>query len=581
MIAAIYARKSTEQNGVADEAKSVTRQIDHAKVYAARKGWTVPDNCIFVDDGISGAEFANRPGFVRLMATLKPRPPFQMLVMSEESRLGREAIETAYALKQLISAGVRVFFYLEDRERTFDSPTDKLLMSVTAFADELEREKARQRTYDAMQRKAKAGHVTGGKTFGYDNIEVLATDGKRSHVERRINADEAAVVRRIFEMCADGSGLTRITKALNADGCPAPRPQRGRPVGWAHTTVREVLLRELYRGVIVWNRSRKRDRWGQHRQQPRPEAEWMRVPLPDVRIVSDALWAAAHRQLNARRAEHAQTKQRPTDPIAGTRTLDVSPRYLLTGVGRCAVCGGGWLGHTRDHGTKRAKFYGCATHWKRGTRVCGNDMVARVEAVNAEVIATLTDDVFRPAVFEQAVAFALDDMAPAGADRARRHLEGELRAVTDECGRLAEAIGRGGRLTSLLDRLARLERRAEAIRVELAAYPAALPTFNRAALERRLRGKLADWRGLLTRDVVAGNATLRTILAEPIRFTPVREERRVGYRFEGRIAIDRMIAGLVEVPELTAKLHQLGTSPAGFVASWMSMEGVTEYLRAA
>jgi DNA invertase Pin-like site-specific DNA recombinase len=83
--------------------------------------------------------------------------------MSEESRLGREAIETAYALKQLITAGVRVFFYLEDRERTFDSPTDKLLMSVIAFADELEREKARQRTYDAMQRKARAGHVTGGR----------------------------------------------------------------------------------------------------------------------------------------------------------------------------------------------------------------------------------------------------------------------------------------------------------------------------------------------------------------------------------------------------------------------------------
>lgn len=54
--------------------------------------------------------------------------------------LGREAIETAYALKQVIQAGVRVWFYLEQRERTLDSPTDKLLMSVTAFADELERE---------------------------------------------------------------------------------------------------------------------------------------------------------------------------------------------------------------------------------------------------------------------------------------------------------------------------------------------------------------------------------------------------------------------------------------------------------
>ena len=58
----------------------------------------------------------------------------------------RRAIGTAYALKQIITSGVRVFFYLENRERTLDSPTDKLMLSVTAFADELEREKARQRT---------------------------------------------------------------------------------------------------------------------------------------------------------------------------------------------------------------------------------------------------------------------------------------------------------------------------------------------------------------------------------------------------------------------------------------------------
>jgi DNA invertase Pin-like site-specific DNA recombinase len=117
-----------------------------------------------------------------------------MLVMSEESRLGREAIETAYALKQLVTAGVRMFFYLEDRERTLDWPTDKIMLSLTAFADELEREKARQRTYHAMARKARAGHVTGGRVFGYDNVEISGAGGKRSHVERRINADEAAVV---------------------------------------------------------------------------------------------------------------------------------------------------------------------------------------------------------------------------------------------------------------------------------------------------------------------------------------------------------------------------------------------------
>jgi hypothetical protein len=54
--------------------------------------------------------------------------------MSEESRLGRVAIETAYALKLIIKGLVRVFFYLEDRERTLNSPTDKI--HADAFGEE-------------------------------------------------------------------------------------------------------------------------------------------------------------------------------------------------------------------------------------------------------------------------------------------------------------------------------------------------------------------------------------------------------------------------------------------------------------
>jgi DNA invertase Pin-like site-specific DNA recombinase len=63
MIAAIYARKSTEQAGVADDQKSVARQIEHSHAFAATKGWTVDEAHVYVDDGISGAEFANRPAF--------------------------------------------------------------------------------------------------------------------------------------------------------------------------------------------------------------------------------------------------------------------------------------------------------------------------------------------------------------------------------------------------------------------------------------------------------------------------------------------------------------------------------------
>ena len=38
-----------------------------------QKGWRVAEEHIYVDDGVSGAEFVKRPGLARLMSALIPR----------------------------------------------------------------------------------------------------------------------------------------------------------------------------------------------------------------------------------------------------------------------------------------------------------------------------------------------------------------------------------------------------------------------------------------------------------------------------------------------------------------------------
>jgi site-specific DNA recombinase len=360
MICAVYARKSTEQTGVADEAKSVTRQIEHARAYAARKGWAVADAHVYSDDGISGAEFVKRPGFLRLMNALKPRPPFQALVMSEESRLGREQIETAYALKQITDAGVRVFFYLEDRERTLDSAMDKVMLSLTNFAAEMEREKARQRTYDAMLRKASARQVAGGMVYGYDNVEVLSpipgADGqrRRQHVLRRINEDQAAVLRRIFALAAEGAGLVRIAKLLNAEAVPPPRRTGRLGPGWAPSAIREMLRRELYRGVIVWNRTRRIDRGGTRTKVDRPRAEWLTFDAPELRIIDEPLWTAVQARLEEKQATYVRSAG---GRLWGRPERSLDSPYLLTGFARCALCGGSFFVRrrtSRGHGRTTA-----------------------------------------------------------------------------------------------------------------------------------------------------------------------------------------------------------------------------------
>ena len=55
MIAAIYARKSKAQDDVADEAKSLARQVAYARAYAEGQGWTVDPARVFTDDDASGA----------------------------------------------------------------------------------------------------------------------------------------------------------------------------------------------------------------------------------------------------------------------------------------------------------------------------------------------------------------------------------------------------------------------------------------------------------------------------------------------------------------------------------------------
>ena len=500
--AAIYARKSTDQNGVADAEKSVTRQIDHATQYALTKGWTLASEHIYVDDGISGAEFTNRPGFLRLMNALNPTPAFQILIMSEESRLGREAIETAYALKQLVQAGVRVFFYLEDRERTLDSPTDKIMLSLTTYADELEREKARQRTYDAMLRKAKAGHVTGGRVFGYHNVDVLGppdTHGrrKRSHVVHEINDAEADVVRRIFDLSGSGLGMTRIAKLLNADGTPAPRPQQGRPSGWVASSVRQILYRPLYRGEIVWNKTKKRNGWGQARVSRRPDSEWITVPAPHLQIVSDDVWTRVHARLADARTHYLRSTG---GRLFGRPPRETDSKYLLPGFARCGICGSGMFVYSRHQARSRVFFYACTAHHKRGPSVCANALKVPMATANAAILAALKGDVLRPEVVEAAFARAVEALLPKAEvlDREWTEATTELSTVTGEIQRLIAAISASGHSPALLEALQTKETRRAALEQTLAAIgrQREITDLDVPRLQRDLRHRLEDWQGL-------------------------------------------------------------------------------------
>src|SRR5207249_7808066 len=111
MIAAIYARRSKEQDDAEDETKSVNRQVENARVFAAAKGWTVLEEHIYIDDGISGASsLARLKDKARMLSaiTSSKKPPFEALICQAADRFSRRDGDESFAeLKTITKAGVQ------------------------------------------------------------------------------------------------------------------------------------------------------------------------------------------------------------------------------------------------------------------------------------------------------------------------------------------------------------------------------------------------------------------------------------------------------------------------------------------
>src|SRR5262249_23594659 len=148
-----------------------------------------------------------------------------------------------------------------------------------------------------------------------------------------------------------------IAKRLNDDGRVSPRPQQGRPAGWAPSSVWAVLRRPLYNGEVVWNRSQKRDRWGIKAQVGRDEQTWVRVPDPKLRIVPETLWLAVDSRATAARATYLKAT---SGTVWGRPVNAHESNFLLTGFITCGNCGASMLVRSRHHGRRRSFRYACS-----------------------------------------------------------------------------------------------------------------------------------------------------------------------------------------------------------------------------
>lgn len=218
-----------------------------------------------------------------------------------------------------------------------------------------------------------------------------------------------------------------MAKVLNLEGSPFPTLSSyrdGRPVApsWKAGTVRSVLMRELYRGIHVWNRSRKRNStWWHVDQHPRDAGEWKRTPWEHCRIVDDALW---NRVQERHRAIQERTIRFGRGHLGG-RPPRREVRNLLAGLARCGECGSGLVVETAGRGDHRLAAYTCRRYRHSPTRAeleryvveparataifCANALRIATEVMHEAVLQAVEEHVLIPEAVELVVQLSERD----------------------------------------------------------------------------------------------------------------------------------------------------------------------------
>ena len=536
--AAIYARRSTEEH----QAESLETQLDGARRFIGSQPWQLDEGHIFIDSGVSRAEFVKRPGLIAMLRAIEDGD-IDVVVCRDETRLGGDTFLTGQLIGT-IREHARLFYYFTAEEVVIDGALSKVMVSLRNFASELEREKISQRTREHLDRKARRGLVAGGKVYGYTNQPAPEGHGK----VRVIDPAQRDIVHEIFKRYAAGEGLRGIAHSLNARKVPPPRDRE-----WMHTAVRSILLRPLYIGRIEWGHTHKSYRGGTKVRTRQHNCEKVIVDAPHLRIVDDELWAAVqHRFTNRLR------KSKGGRPAT----------YLMSGVLRCAACGGAMTALNGRDGEEAVKVYACGRRRDRGGTACDARGRMRVDAVEGAVLGwvkenILTEQVLRELILEMRRRTASRNTQN---EAEARQLEVEvekLQADIDRCAEAALAAPVGVRdvfYGKLAEKKTALDAASTRLRVVKTA-PAAIDLELRR-LERDALGRLKDLQKVVGRaDPAAARAFIRTLFPDGLKATPVRGSGGAAMRLEGEAA-----PGLALALDLDGKL----ASPAGYVLYCMS-----------
>ena len=353
--AALYIRLSRE-DGDKTESDSVVNQKRLLTNFVNNQPDIELHDC-YIDDGYSGASF-NRPDFLRMMADVYAQK-INCVIVKDSSRFGRNASESGRYLGEIFPRLQVRYIAVNDAIDSGKSQSiaiDFLNNTMRGMINEYYVAANSESIRSTLDMERRRGLFVGAfAKYGY----------KKDPADRHkllIDEEAAEVVRLIYRMYLNGTGMRTIVRTLNERGIPNPSNYKcqaglnfqartiGKSILWCDKTVRRILQDEMYTGDMIQGMFRKAS-YKDKAIIALPQEEWIRVNDTHEAIISKEDFERVQRMLGS----HAKSSQ-VTGEIG-----------LFAGLIRCADCGHALIkksSRNANNPEKRYTYYRCSSYNK-------------------------------------------------------------------------------------------------------------------------------------------------------------------------------------------------------------------------
>lgn len=450
--AVAYARYSSDNQNDA----SIDAQLRAIHDYANQNSISIIGEYI---DKAKSATTAEREQFQKMINDAKNKK-FNFVIVHKLDRFARNSKDSTLYQIELGKRNVALLSVIENYDP--DTPEGAFLKNIMKgmaefFSLNLSREIKKGQHENAL----KAKHNGGTPPLGYD------VDPANKMLI--INADEANIIKIIFDMTQDRYSYNDVANFLNDKGFKTKRGST-----FTKNSLHDILRNPKYTGLYFYNRIAKPilgTNVNSHKYND--PKDMTLVPGGVPAIISQEQFDDVQQILNLRKQ---------------TRAVKQQETYLFTGKIFCGKCGMAYSGNksTNKHNGSAHITYRCGGRRKIAESKCKNISVNR-DLLEAKVLQYLAEVIFDSKIIPQIVAKyeAAVKKKDETATTALRNMKKELAEIKRKSTNIMDSIESGLATNALLRRLNDLDAQEQALTEKIAIEEArsTTPTIDTKKIE--------------------------------------------------------------------------------------------------